>query len=285
MYVVLIVLAVAAAFAIGIVPVLCTIAATVAVSKLLKDVSPEDKVKYYGIPFGAAALLALLMLVFGARWYFITGAPAFVLFAGTDGAWRGKLRIVRKAMGVLFLAVIVAGVTLRALSGATLKKDARIGTIISEFKAGGGTETVGAYTYVKPSEAGDLAERFPEPYLFAWKNAATKKNAGNAQVGVSGWNLSANGYCLTEKAAADIHTVIIAVKNYTVAKPVVTNRSGGKSYGYYKGDTDYDLYFFDLDTKEYTVLECVKNGVSSKYRNVKCKKADAVSYVSGLYAK
>lgn len=285
MYVVIAVLLVAAAVAVGIVPVLITIAGAVAISKLTKDATAEDKAKYLGIPLGVAGALALIMLLFGYRWYFIAGAPVFAIWAGTGDRWFGKMDGFRKAAGWCFLGVIVLGLVLRGISASTLKKNARTGEIIAAFKDERGVVTMDGYTHIKASEAKPLAERFPEPYLFAWKNAATGKNAGNAKVDVSGWNLSADGYCLTDAAADEIKTVLIAVKHYTVAKPVVTSRSGGKKFGYYKGDSDFNLYLFNLDTKEWTELTCVKNGVSSNYRGVKCRKGDAVRCVKELYGK
>lgn len=259
---------------------LLCLAALIGAGVLHEKLGPSDKKLLYGIPLGCAVAFGLLLWLLGWPWYLFVGGPLLMLAASTV-QWKSKGQRRLKIVAWVLLAAVVAGAFgLDLASKAQLKKDERIAGLEEAFLDNMGSASAEGFTFVK--EPGDLTERYPAPYLFCWYNAADKDGNRDVRFNVNGASLG--GYYLSEASVAGLKTVIIAVRHMTVSKGVVTQRSGGKNYGHYKHDYDYDLYFFNLDTKEWSELDFVKNGRPDEYRGVNCYKRDAVRYVKALYA-
>ena len=255
--------------------------AVLGVGVLHEKLGEDGKKQLYGIPFGCAIVFGLLLWLFGSRWYICLGGPLLMLGVSTQTLWTsgGQKRI--RVAALVLLAVVAAGAFgLNMVSKNNLGKDERIADLEQAFEDNSGSVRAEGFDFVE--NAGSLTERYPAPYLFCWYNAAGKD--GNRVVRFSPSGAHLERYYLSQEDVAQLKTVIIAVRHMTVSKGVVTRRSGGNNYGHYKHDYDYDLYFFNLDTKEWSSLDCVKYGKPEEYRGVNCKQSDAMKYVRALYA-
>ena len=204
-----------------------------------------------------------------------------MLGVSTQTLWKsGGQKRIRVAALVLLVIVAAGAFGLDMVSKNNLGRDARIAGLAQAFEDNSGSVRAEGFEFVK--DAGSLTELYPSPYLFCWYNAAGKD--GNRVVRFSAGGAHLQRYYLSQEDVSQLKTVIIAVRHMTVSQPVVTRRSGGNSYGHYKHDYDYDLYFFNLDTREWSSLDCVKHGPSSDYRGVNCKQSDAMGYIRALYA-
>ena len=260
--------------------ILC-FAAMLGVGVLHEKLGGSGKKQMYGIPFGCALAFGLILWLFGSRWYICVGGPLMMLGVSTQTLWKsGGQKKIRMAALVLLVIVAAGAFGLDMVSKNNLGRDARIAGLAQAFEDNSGSVRAEGFEFVK--DAGSLTERYPSPYLFCWYNAAGKD--GNQVVRFSAGGAQLQRYYLSQADVSQLKSVIIAVRHMTVSKPVVTQRSGDNSYGHYKHDYDYDLYFFNLDTKEWSSLDRVKHGPSSDYRNVNCKRSDARQYVRALYA-
>ena len=255
--------------------ILC-FAAMLGVGVLHEKLGGSGKKQMYGIPFGCALAFGLILWLFGSRWYICVGGPLMMLGVSTQTLWKsGGQKKIRMAALALLVIVAAGAFGLDMVSKNNLGRDARIAGLAQAFEDNSGSVRAEGFEFVK--DAGSLTERYPSPYLFCWYNAAGKD--GNQVVRFSAGGAQLQRYYLSQEDVSQLKSVIIAVRHMTVSKPVVTQRSGGNSYGHYKHDYDYDLYFFNLDTKEWSSLDRVKHGPSSDYRNVNCKQSDARQYV------
>ena len=262
-------------------PAILCFAAVLGVGVLHEKLGGRGKKQMYGIPFGCALAFGLILWLFGSRWYICVGGPLMMLGVSTQTLWKsGGQKKIRMAALALLVIVAAGAFGLDMVSKNNLGRDARIAGLAQAFKDNSGSVRAEGFEFVK--DAGSLTERYPSPYLFCWYNAAGKD--GNQVVRFSAGGAQLQRYYLSQEDVSQLKSVIIAVRHMTVSKPVVTQRSGGNSYGHYKHDYDYDLYFFNLDTKEWSSLDRVKHGPSSDYRNVNCKQSDARQYVRALYA-
>ena len=261
--------------------ILC-FAAMLGVGVLHEKLGGSGKKQMYGIPFGCALAFGLILWLFGSRWYICVGGPLMMLGVSTQTLWKsGGQKKIRMAALALLVIVAAGAFGLDMVSKNNLGRDARIAGLAQAFEDNSGSVHAEGFEFVK--DAGSLTERYPSPYLFCWYNAAGKD--GNRVVRFSAGGAHLQRYYLSQEDVSQLKTVIIAVRHMTVSQPVVTRRSGGNSYGHYKHDYDYDLYFFNLDTREWSSLDCVKHGPSSNYRGVNCKQSDAAGYVRALYAR
>lgn len=160
------------------------------------------------------------------------------------------------------MSISVGAIVLNTVSKNNLRKDERIIDLEQNFEDAYGSTEVKGFDFVK--DARSLIERYPAPYLFCWYDAAEKD--GNRVVNFSVRDAHLKRYYLSQEDVAQLRTVIIAVRHTTVRKPVVTQRIGLNKYGYYKHDYDYDLSFFNLDTKEWSVMRFFKNGEPEDYQ-------------------
>lgn len=262
-------------------PAILCFAAVLGVGVLHEKLGGSGKKQMYGIPFGCALAFGLILWLFGSRWYICVGGPLMMLGVSTQTLWKsGGQKKIRMAALALLVIVAAGAFGLDMVSKNNLGRDARIAGLAQAFEDNSGSVRAEGFEFVK--DAGSLTERYPSPYLFCWYNAAGKD--GNQVVRFSAGGAQLQRYYLSQEDVSQLKSVIIAVRHMTVSKPVVTQRSGGNSYGHYKHDYDYDLYFFNLDTKEWSSLDRVKHGPSSDYRNVNCKQSDARQYVRALYA-
>ena len=260
--------------------ILC-FAAMLGVGVLHEKLGGSGKKQMYGIPFGCALAFGLILWLFGSRWYICVGGPLMMLGVSTQTLWKsGGQQKIRMAALALLVIVAAGAFGLDMVSKNNLGRDARIAGLAQAFEDNSGSVHAEGFEFVK--DAGSLTERYPSPYLFCWYNAAGKDS--NQVVRFSAGGAQLQRYYLSQADVSQLKSVIIAVRHMTVSKPVVTQRSGGNSYGHYKHDYDYDLYFFNLDTKEWSSLDRVKHGPSSDYRNVNCKQSDAMGYIRALYA-
>lgn len=251
------------------------------VGVLHEKLGGSGKKQLYGIPFGCALAFGLLLWLFGSRWYICLGGPLLMLGVSTQTLWKsGGQKWIRVVALVLLLIVAAGAFGLDKVSKNNLGRDARIAELEQAFEDNSGSVRAEGFDFVK--DAGSLTERYPSPCLFCWLDATDKD--GNQVVRFSAGGAHLERYYLSQEDVSQLKTVIIAVRHMTVSQPVVTRRSGGNKYGYYKHDYDYDLYFFNLDTKEWSSLDCVKHGPSADYRGVNCKQSDAMQYVRALYA-
>ena len=260
--------------------ILC-VAAVLGVGVLHEKLGGNGKKQLYGIPFGCAIAFGLLLWLFGARWYICLGGPLTMLGISTQTQWTsGGQRRIRVAALVLLVAVAAGAFALDRVSKSNLGGDARIAALEQAFEDNSGSARAEGFEYVQ--DAGSLTERYPAPYLFCWYNAADKN--GNQAVRFSAGGAHLERYYLSREDVSQVKTVVIAIRHMTMSKGVVTHRSGGNNYGHYKHDYDYDLHFFNLDTKEWSTLDCVKYGTPTEYRGVNCKQSDAMGYVREMYA-
>lgn len=255
--------------------------AVLGVGVLHEKLGGNGKKQLYGIPFGCALAFGLILWLFGGRWYLCLGGPLLMLGVSTQTLWEsGGQKRIRMAALALLVLVAAGAFGLDMVSKNNLGRDARIAELEQAFKDNSGSVRAEGFEFVK--DAGSLTGRYPSPYLFCWYDAAGKD--GNNAVRFSAGGAHLERYYLSQEDVSQLKTVIIAVRHMTVSKGVVTHRSGGNNYGHYKHDYDYDLYFFNLDTKEWSSLNHVKHGPSSDYRGVNCKQSDAMQYVRALYA-
>ena len=260
--------------------ILC-FATMLGVGVLHEKLGGSGKKQMYGIPFGCALAFGLILWLFGSRWYICVGGPLMMLGVSTQTLWKsGGQKKIRMAALALLVIVAAGAFGLDMVSKNNLGRDARIAGLAQAFEDNSGSVHAEGFEFVK--DAGSLTERYPSPYLFCWYNAAGKDS--NQVVRFSAGGAQLQRYYLSQADVSQLKSVIIAVRHMTVSKPVVTQRSGGNSYGHYKHDYDYDLYFFNLDTKEWSSLDRVKHGPSTDYRGVNCKQSDAAGYVRALYA-
>ena len=255
--------------------------AVLGVGVLHEKLGGNGKKQLYGIPFGCALAFGLILWLFGGRWYLCLGGPLLMLGVSTQTLWEsGGQKRIRMAALALLVLVAAGAFGLDMVSKNNLGRDARIAELEQAFKDNSGSVRAEGFEFVK--DAGSLTGRYPSPYLFCWYNAAGKD--GNTAVRFSAGGAHLERYYLSQEDVSQLKTVIIAVRHMTARKGVVTYSSGGNNYGHYKHDYDYDLYFFNLDTKEWSSLDNVKHGPSSDYRGVNCKQSDAMQYVRALYA-
>lgn len=260
--------------------VLIVLAAAIGGQILHEEMGPFNKKALYGIPIVCAIALGMVLWLMQSRWYICVGGALFLLGASTQKLWVGKgLGRLRTIAWVLLGVTVVCAFGLSIVSKGNLKKDERLVALENAFSDNRGSVQAEGFTFIKNGDP--ISERFPAPILFAWVDGSGKDGNKTVRFNINEVDLSR--YYLSDESVSEIKTVVIAVKHMTVSKGVVTSRSGGKNYGHYEHDYDYSLYFFNIDTKEWTELDDVKNGRSTEYRGVNCNKRDAVRFVREMY--
>jgi len=201
-------------------------------------------------------ILGILFLTIGYEWWVyiivfaLVGLITLKLYIESHGnnKWT-KLSVV----SLIVLIVASAGITIAdfAVTQSVVKTDDRLQELTQAFSYDY-TARIEGYTYI---EDGFSIDEYPEPYIRYFVSADEDGRSMTLK------SSKYSGMFLNKEKLNEIHTAIVVVRRYGAGNTYDVYRNGVKTNGTESiYQQEIDLYFFNLDTHEYTYLDSVVSG-------------------------